>query len=90
MAMDRSDYVRECKRAALEYWQRGEMADAITSMLSDMSKRPDTKPANTIALLGMQRILEGDVWKVRAFIEGFSEADSTASDPPPGSVPEGQ
>lgn len=41
--MTRAEHLAWCKQQALEYIDRGEIQDGITSMISDMSKHPQTE-----------------------------------------------
>lgn len=62
-----------CKLRALEYVERGELAHAVTSMLSDMSKHPGTAPvARSMAGLGLLMAVSGDAWQIRRWIEDFA------------------
>jgi hypothetical protein len=72
--MDRLEHLEFCKQRARKYLERGELGDAITSMLSDLSKHPETRAHSTgpLALLGMRAILSGDPEQCRRFIEGFN------------------
>jgi hypothetical protein len=69
----RDEHLEGCKRRALEYLDRGECANAITSMLSDLSKHPETKGAGEhMALLGMHYIVHKvSPQECRDFIKGF-------------------
>ena len=41
------EHLAWCKKRALEYLDAGELANAFTSMLSDMDKHPDTRLGDT-------------------------------------------
>lgn len=70
--MTRSEHLERCKRTARDYLDRGQLQDAVTAMLSDLQKHPETRGDNPyLTLLGMQAILSGDVERCRRFIEGF-------------------
>ena len=68
----RDEHVAWCKQRAREYLDRGDIKNAITSMLSDMGKREDTKVNHMLALLGMKVIVDHDPAEAKRFIEGFN------------------
>ena len=71
----REEHLEWCKQRAREYLDRGELADAVASMGSDMDKHPETRMAGdkmgTLMYVAMFRIVEGDVQGVRDWVEGF-------------------
>ena len=67
----REEYVEGCKQRAREYLDRGDIKEGITSMLSDMSKREDTKPNGSLLLYGMRLIMTEDSRLARRFVESF-------------------
>jgi hypothetical protein len=73
--MTREEHLEWCKQRAREYLDRGELADAVASMGSDMDKHPETRMAGdkmgTLMYVAMFRITEGDVQGVRDWVEGF-------------------
>lgn len=71
--MSREEHLAWCKERALEYLEKGDLRGAITSMLSDLSKHPETKGiGEKMGPYGMFLLVE---WKgpeeIRHFIEGF-------------------
>ncbi len=63
-----------CKKRALEYCERGDTMNALTSMFSDLEKHPETAdhPGTKI---GLQLMMIGSLSSqagVRRFIEGFN------------------
>lgn len=69
----RSEYVRWCKQRALEYLDAGQHEDAVTSMLSDLGKHPETKiMLEWAAPMGLNAILQGPD-AARRFVEEFTE-----------------
>jgi hypothetical protein len=68
----RAEHLAWCKQRALEYVDAGMLQMAITSMLSDLSKHPDTAPL-TAALgpLALWEAVNGGKTSTRRFIEGF-------------------
>jgi hypothetical protein len=69
----RDEHLAWCKTRALEYLDRGELANAVASMGSDLTKHPDTNnPAhNGLLMLGMMYVVDNDIAAVRRWIEGF-------------------
>jgi hypothetical protein len=58
---------------ALEYLDKGDIINAVTSMLSDLSKHPETKAlGDGLALMGVHIIARRDRAAAQRFIEGFS------------------
>lgn len=71
--MTRQEHLDWCKKRAHEYLARGDIQNAVTSMLSDMNKHPETAlQAPTLAMLGMMAIQSGDQREARRFIDGFN------------------
>lgn len=71
--MDRQEHLDWCKERALEYVERGELADAVASMMSDLGKHPETECNNpTLAAFGMMAVMQKDPEGVRRFITGFN------------------
>ena len=71
--MTREEYLDWCKRRAHEYLDRGDIASAIASMISDMDKHDETKIKNpTLNMLGMLAAATGDLSATRRFIDGFN------------------
>jgi len=70
--MGRQEHLEWCKQRALEYLDRGDVKEAVTSMLSDLGKHPETKGAGEkMAMLGILACMSGDMNEARRFIEGF-------------------
>ena len=71
----REEHLEWCKQRAREYLDRGELANAVASMGSDMDKHPETRMVGdkmgTLIYVAMFRITEGDVQGVRDWVEGF-------------------
>ena len=69
----RAEHVRWCKQRAREYLQQGNTAEAVTSMLSDLGKHPETERlAGAMAMLGLFTIGRSP-GEAQDFIEGFAE-----------------
>lgn len=67
----REEYIAWCAKRAMEYHARGEFSLAVTSMVSDMNKRDDTKVAPTLATVGVMYAAYHDGSGVKRFVEGF-------------------
>ena len=72
--MTRQEHMNWCKQRALKYLDAGDVQEAVTSMLSDLSKHPETKlpDGSPLNMLGMMTIMEHDRAGARRFIEGFN------------------
>lgn len=71
--MTREQHLEWCKKRAHEYLAKGDIANAVTSMLSDMDKHPETTlKTPTLAMLGMLAVQSGSVTEARRFIDGFN------------------
>lgn len=73
--LTRDEHIAWCKRRALDYLDRDDVEDgvrlAITSLLSDLNKHPETKPSGkSWGLLGLSVAMENDTARAREFIEG--------------------
>jgi hypothetical protein len=69
--MTRDEHLEWCKKRALEYLDRGDIQNAVTSMLYDMDKHPETKVIEPLFMLGMQTIIDRNAEAARRFIVGF-------------------
>jgi len=71
--MTRAEHMKWCKMRALEYVDAGQLDNAISSMLSDFTKHPETKPlVSDFGAMGLVAMRSGDK-AVREFITGFAE-----------------
>ena len=72
--MTRSEHLEWCKRRAREYLDRRDVKNAVASMLSDLSKHPETAlpPGNVLTTLGMMTVMQNDLDGARRFVEGFN------------------
>lgn len=73
----RAEYLQWAKDRALAYVDKGELSEAMTSMLSAMNKREDTKfkSGSTLGVLihlGIMHIQNNDTRKMRRWVEGFN------------------
>jgi hypothetical protein len=71
--MTRAEHLAWAKQRALEYVDRGDLQNAVTSMLSDLGEHSETAIAagGFIAMAGMFAIEQGAAG-VRRWIEGFN------------------
>lgn len=66
----RADYIRGCREYSLERLERGDIQNAVASMMSDMKKIPNASSVmqNIDAIVA---VASGDFDAARAYIEGF-------------------
>ena len=72
--MTRQEHLDWCKKRALEYVERGDVINGITSMASDLGKHDETRNHKGIEIGIMMLMLPGkaqDVRWAKEFIEGF-------------------
>ena len=67
----RADHIAWCKERALEYLDNGETKQALTSMISDVKKHPETEDHVGLKLV-MPVLMSNDAGDARNWIEGFS------------------
>jgi hypothetical protein len=70
------EHLEWCKKRAHEYVDRGDLANAVASMGSDITKHPEgpKKDSPTIAVLVLVALLDvtnGDTQAVRRWIDGW-------------------
>lgn len=74
--MTRAEHLAWCKQRALEYIDRGEINEGLTSMLSDMRKHPETESKSgvldqlTLGLMMIGALSSREA--ARRHIEGFN------------------
>lgn len=73
----RAEHLQFCKDRAMEYVNRGDLLEAVTSMMSDLEKHPDTAstPGGVLGMLGImaaQQAQSGDREAVVRYIKGFN------------------
>lgn len=71
MGESRKEHLEWCKKRALEYVDAGDLTGALSSMVSDMGKRDDTRIDPMLAALGMMEFSNGSA-AMRRWIEGFN------------------
>lgn len=69
--MTRDEHLAWCKKRALEYLDRGDLLNAVTSMGSDLQKHPELRCNAFLLMAGALDAQNGDVPAVRRWIEGF-------------------
>jgi hypothetical protein len=67
----RDEYLAWAKQRALEYLDAGDQANAVAAMCSDLQAHPELGCSDTLMLLGMKYIMDGDEAGVRRWVEGF-------------------
>jgi hypothetical protein len=70
--LDRTEHVEWCKKRAREYLDQGDVANAITSILSDMPKHPECGVNPMLGAFGLLIAQNNDSLEARRFIEGFN------------------
>ena len=70
----REEHLAWCKQRALEYIDKGDIQEGITSMMSDMGKHEETA-APALTQLAMMMLVSGQlnsVHEARKFINGYN------------------
>jgi hypothetical protein len=72
--MTRQQHLEWCKKRAHEYLARGDVENAIASMLSDLNKHDETKlpSGSPLNMLGMMAAMNNDRSEAARFIDGFN------------------
>ena len=72
----RQEHLAFCKQRAMEYVASGDLLEAVTSMMSDLTKHPETaNKGEALAALGMMACMQaqnGDREGVIRYIQGFN------------------
>jgi hypothetical protein len=69
--MTRDEHLALAKRSALEYLDRGDVANAIASMAIDMKKCNNLKHQPALMMMGFLALMNNDLAAARRWIEGF-------------------
>jgi hypothetical protein len=72
--MTRDEHMQWRKDRAMEYVARGDLVEAVISMMSDLSKHPETQDGPALSALGIFAALQaqkGDREFVERYILGF-------------------
>lgn len=72
--MTRDEHLKWSKTRALEYLDAGDIRNAITSMMSDLSKHEDFQGStyDMLNVLGIRYAITNDQRGARSWIEGFN------------------
>ena len=71
--MDRAEHLQWCKDRAMEYVNAGDYNNAVVSMLSDLSKHPETENSVRIAtMLSLTVMMDPSRDTVERFVRGFN------------------
>jgi hypothetical protein len=70
--MTRAEHLAWAKQRALEFVDRGELLDAIASILSDLYKHPETERSVAMGAMVAITVNRRDADAVRRFIDGFN------------------
>lgn len=71
----REEHLKWCKQRAMEYVSTGDYNSAVTSMLSDLGKHPETAKSSDgiLAQMGMMELMRGPTREsITRYIEGFN------------------
>lgn len=66
----REEHLKWCKERAMEYVNSGDFQQGVTSMLSDLSKHPDTKSSVGVGVMISMTV--HDCAAAKRFVEGFN------------------
>ena len=70
--MTRDEHLEWSKKRAMEYFHRGDMVNAVSSMLSDLGKHPELEGiGKQMAIYGIFLLTNKNPNEIRRFIEGF-------------------
>jgi len=67
--MPRDKYVARCKERALDYLDRGDLKNAVASVIANMDARTDCKLPHHLATIVVSLLMGNDAIGVRALIE---------------------
>ena len=70
--MEREEHLAWAKARAREYLSRGDAANAIASMTSDLQKHDAWRGNSIIAPLMLMATMDGTLGAARRFVEGFN------------------
>lgn len=73
--MTREEHLKWCKDRAMEYVRSGDLSAAVSSMLSDLRKHPETRDSGTgaTAQLGLAYLMRGPTRdEITKYIQGFN------------------
>ena len=75
--MTREEHMQWCKDRAMEYVERGDLVNAVASMMSDLSKHDETRDSGTgamrmLGLMAATQAQNSDRAAVERYIKGFN------------------
>lgn len=72
--MTRDEHMAWCKKRANEYLDSGDVTNAVTSMMSDLTKHHETEGLvkGPLGMLGMMAAASGDPREASRYINGFA------------------
>jgi hypothetical protein len=73
--MNRAEHLQWCKNRAMEYVEKDDYQQAVTSMLSDLNKHEETKVSadGILAQLGLFVLMTGPTREsITRYIQGFN------------------
>lgn len=69
----REEHLAWCKQRALTYLDKGDVKEAVTSMMSDLDKHPETRHAGeAMTYFAFFVIMQNSHADARRYIEGFN------------------
>jgi Tfp pilus assembly protein PilF len=68
---DHDEHLEWAKARAREYLDRGDHANAVTSIMSDLAKHPDWSQGHLLAAMAMLYMVEPHIETARRIVEGF-------------------
>ncbi|WP_439374412.1 hypothetical protein ACRQ5Q_28365 [Bradyrhizobium sp. PMVTL-01] len=69
--MPRDKYVERCKQRALDHLDRGDLKNAVASLVGNMNARPDCELPCYLAALGALLLTANDASGWKTLIEGL-------------------
>lgn len=69
--MDRKEHLQWCKDRANAYLNAGDIVEGITSMMSDLSKHPETEVDPMFGQLALLEMMNPDLRNAKKFVNGF-------------------
>lgn len=73
--MTRSEHLQWCKDRAMKYVETGDYYQAVTSMLSDLRKHPETEKSagGVLGQMGMMELMRGPTRdSITRYVQGFN------------------
>lgn len=72
--MTRAEHLAWCKQRAHEYLEKGDVTNAVASMMSDLKKHPETQTqvGGILDQIGMQAAMNQDRAAAKRYIDGFN------------------